>query len=340
MVMKLRKFKKNPIISPNPDNQWENLATFNPAAWYENGRFYLLYRASGDDDDYVVRLGLAVSEDGYNFTRETEPVFCPSENGYDSGCVEDPRIVKFGEIFYVTYAYRPFPPGQYWKFPHDVVKVPEVDEFTPAAIKRNLGNSALASTKDFREWRRLGRLTSPTLDDRDVILFPEKIGGKYVMMHRPKEYVGEMWGPEYPAIWIKFSDDILQWEDKPSHLLIEGRPGGWEEKIGGSSPPLRTDKGWLVLYHGVESGGFGYYRVGALLLDIENPLRILARTSEPILEPEFDYEINGYYKGCVFPCGNVIAGDTLYVYYGAADKYVGVATCPIKELMEYLLHGE
>ena len=245
--------------------------------------------------------------------------------------------MKFDGEYYITYAYRPVPPGQYWKFGHDEVLLPECGKYAPAAIAKNLGNTGLAVTTDFCHFRRLGRLTSPVLDDRDVILFPEKVNGQFVMLHRPKQYIGEKFGVEYPSIWIKFSDDLLDWEGKESHLLLTGRENTWEEKIGGSTPPLKTDKGWLMLYHGVEHGGKGYYRVGVLLLDLDNPLKILAKTHESILEPEEDFEINGYYNGCVFPTGNVIVDDTLFVYYGSADKYVCVATCSVNELLSYLL---
>jgi len=142
---------------------------------------------------------------------------------------------------------------------------------------------------------------------------------------------------KYPSIWLKYSDDLLNWEDKPSFLLLSGREGSWEEKIGGSTPPIRTDAGWLVLYHGVEHGGLGYYRVGALLLDLKNPLIVLGKTPSYIMEPEFDFEINGYYNGCVFPTGNVEKNGILYIYYGGADKYVGLATCNINDLVKYLL---
>lgn len=333
--MKLKKFEGNPIVAPNPENEWESLVTCNPGVYYDNGTFYMLYRAAGDDKEHVIRLGLAVSKDGFNFERVSDqPVFSPTPDNFDSGCVEDPRIVKFDNEYYVTYAYRPFPPGQYWKFAHDVVLTPDCGADAPAAIKSNLGNTGLAVTTDFRNYRKLGRITSTVLDDRDVILFPEKINGQYALLHRPKQYVGEKYGVDYPSIWIKFSDDILDWEDKESHLLLTGVKGTWEEKIGGSTPPLRTDEGWLIIYHGVENGGLGHYRVGAVLLDLENPLKVIAKAPDFIMEPEHDYEIEGYYKGCVFPTGNVIVGDTLYVYYGGADKYVGVATCSVKELLK------
>ncbi len=335
--MKLHKYQGNPILSPLDDSPWENLVTCNPGVIYDGGTFYMLYRAAGDDEDHVIRFGLATSTDGFHFTRASkEPVFGPSEDGPDSGCVEDPRIVKLGDTFYITYAYRPYAPGRYWTFPHDVVRLPACDGFAPKAWAKSLGNTGLAMTKDFRSFRRLGRLTSPVLDDRDVILFPEKVGGKFVMLHRPKDWVGASYGVSEPSIWIKFSDDLLAWEDKPSTLLLTGRPNSWEEKIGGSTPPILTDEGWLMLYHGVADGGLAQYSVGALLLKADDPTVVLSRTPEPILEPELPYETQGFYNGCVFPTGNVVVDGTLYVYYGAADKHVGVATCKLDELLKYL----
>ena len=339
--MKLKKFEGNPILSPLKTNDWESLVTCNPGVIYDNGVFYMLYRAAGNDPEHVIRLGLAISKDGFHFQRVSDqPVFGPSEDGPDSGCVEDPRIVKYGKEFYITYAYRPYAPGQYWKFGHDEILLPECGDDAPLALRNNLGNTGLAMTTDFHKFRRLGRLTSPILDDRDVILFPKKVQGKYVILHRPKEYIGQKYGVKYPSIWIKFSNDLLCWEDKKSHLLLTGRDNSWEEKIGGSTPPIKTSKGWLMLYHGVESGGLGYYRVGAMLLDSNNPTRIIGKTPLPILEPETEFETKGYYNGCVFPTGNVIVDGTLFVYYGAADKYGCTATCQVDELINYLLSEE
>lgn len=337
--MVLKKYENNPVLSPDRKNLWEDLVVCNPGVWFEDGTFYMLYRAAGNDEGHVIRFGLATSIDGFNFTRASvKPVFEPALQGPDSGCIEDARIVKFDDTFYVTYAFRPFPPGQYWKFSHDQVLTTDVGENAPLFLKNNIANSGLAITKDFFDWQRLGRITQSNLDDRDVILFPEKINGKFVMLHRPKEWIGKEYGTKYPSIWIRFSDDLLTWEE-PSKLLIEGIEGGWEEKVGGSAPPLRTDKGWLVLYHGVENAGNGYYRVGAALLDINDPTKVIGRTKNWIMEPEYDYEIDGLYKGCVFPTGNAIVNGTLYVYYGAADKYIGVATANVNELTDYILKG-
>ncbi len=335
-LFKLIKHPKNPILKPTGKNKWENLAVCNPGAWYEKGTFYLLYRAAGDDEDHIIRFGLATSNDGVNFKRTSnQPAFAPSIDGPDMGGVEDARIVKFDNDFYVTYAYRPFAPGRYWTFKHDVVRLPEAGENAPLVFKNNIANSGLAITKDFKTWRRLGRITETNLDNRDVILFPEKINGKFVLLHRPKEWIGEEYGCEYPSIWITYSNDLLIW-NKPSTLLLAGRSGTWEEKIGGSTPPLKTKDGWLLIYHGVEKGGQGYYRVGVALLDLNDPSKIIARDRNWIMEPEHDYEVEGFYKGCVFPTGNVIVEDTLFIYYGAADKYVGLATCSVSELLNHL----
>ncbi|PWD98949.1 glycoside hydrolase family 130 protein [Marinilabilia rubra] len=334
--MKLEKFKGNPILEPNSKNHWENLVVCNPGAYYDKGKFYLLYRAAGDDEDHIIRFGLAESDDGFTFSRVSDdPVLGPSSQGPDSGCVEDARIVKFDEYYYVTYAFRPFAPGQYWKFAHDVVLTKDYGANAPLFVKNNVANTALAITKDFKNWQKLGRITQSNLDDRDVILFPEKINGKYAMLHRPKEWIGEDYGTEYPAVWLRFSDDMLVWNE-PSHLIIAGKPGTWEEKTGGSTPPLKTAKGWLVLYHGVETGGTGYYRVGAVMLDLNDPTKVIGRTRDYIMEPEHWYEKEGFYQGCVFPTGNMIVGDTLYVYYGGADKYIGVATCNVNELLDFI----
>jgi len=331
--MKLKRHKDNPILSPKTENEWENLSVCNPGAYYENGIFYLLYRAAGNDEQHVIHFGLATSKDGVHFERvSARPVLSPSIDGMDAGCVEDPRIVKYGDYFYITYAYRPFHPGRYWLNPNSMAYMPGGPKEAPRFIRENLTNSGLLMSKDLKTFHRLGRITKGDSDNRDVVLFPEKIAGKYLMLHRPKELTGAKYSCAYPSIWISFSDDLLTWED--GHVFVSGN-SYWETKVGGASPPLRTDKGWLVLYHAVD--GKGVYRVGALLLDIDNPLRIIARTKDFIMEPEQEYETNGLYPGCVFPTGNVIRGDELFVYYGAGDRHCGLATCSVTELIDYLL---
>ena len=334
--MKLKRYDKNPIISPDNKNDWESLVTTNPSAWYDenDGEVKMLYRAAGNDAEHIVRFGLAVSRNGYDFERVSDkPVFSPSKNGFDAGCVEDPRMIKIGDYYYITYATRIFPPGQYWLEGGPYVP-PTCPQDFPSLVRENSTVTGLAITKDFKTWIRPGRMTDPKIDDRDVILFPERINGKYALIHRPMSWIGEEYGTEHPAMWISFSDDMLVWQD--SKLLAKGTED-WELKIGGNTPPLRTEHGWLTTYHGV--GQDGYYRLGAMLLDTEEPWKVTHRTKEWILEPKEDYETHGCYEGggVVFPCGKVIIDDTLFVYYGAADKYVGLATCKTTELFDYLL---
>ncbi|MFD2673618.1 glycoside hydrolase family 130 protein [Marinicrinis sediminis] len=330
--MKLKKYEQNPILSPNAANDWESLVVTNPGAYYKDGTYYLLYRAAGDDAEHYIHFGLAESKDGYHFERVSDkPVLSPSPDGPDAGCVEDARIVEFDDQFYVTYAYRPFPPGRYWEFGPDEVLSFDVGEHAPSVLKKNTANSGLLISKDLRTYQRLGRITQSRLDNRDVIIFPEKINDQYYMLHRPKEWIGEEYGCEYPGIWISWSDDLMEW--RHDKLLLKGEYD-WERKIGGSTPPLRTDEGWLTLYHGVDDEGI--YRVGVFLLDLADPTKVIARAPHFIMEPEHDYEWEGFYKGCVFPTGNVIVEDTLYVYYGGADKYVGVATCPVQEILDFV----
>lgn len=331
--MKLQKHSSNPILRPHPDHPWENLVVCNPGVIHDKGIFHMLYRAAGDDLDHVIRFGLATSKDGIHFQRESDqPILSPSEDGPDAGCIEDPRIVKLDGHFYITYAYRAFKPRQYWLRENNSAYSPE-DPSLPPLLGQNMTASGLLLSDDLRTFRRLGRITRPEVDDRDVILFPEKIDGRYVMLHRPMQWVGPEYGTSYPAIWISYSDDLLTWSE--SVMLAKGE-ADWERKVGGSTPPLRTPHGWFVIYHAVDAAGI--YRVGVLMLDLHDPSRVIARTPVPIMEPETDFKLNGLYPhGVVFPTANVVVDDKLFVYYGCADETIGLATADFPALVDHVM---
>ncbi len=334
--MKLTRYEGNPILSPKPENDWEDLAVFNPAAWYDEdrGEVMLLYRAAESHPEYKCYFGLATSKDGYTFERVSdEPALSPSIDGFDASTIQDPRMVKIDDTYYVTYACRRYPFGQFW-VPKDQQYRPEACPADyPAYLRNNATLTGLALTKDFKSWTRAGTITNPLLDDRDVILFPEKMGGKYAMLHRPLEWVGKEYGTVYPSAWISFANDLMGFRE--STLLLK-QAFSWESgKLGFNTPPIKTEHGWLTLYHAV--GEDKFYRLGAVLLDLEDPSKVLYRTRDWIMQPEADYEIEGFYCGCVFPCGKVVIDGTLFVYYGGADKVVGLATCPLDELIAYLL---
>ena len=335
--MKLQRFVGNPILSPHPDHPWEDLAVFNPAAWYdaEKREVFLLYRAAESGSEYKCYFGLATSKDGYHFERASdEPVLNPSVEGFDGATIQDPRMIKIGEWFYVTYACRHYPFGQFW--------IPEVrgryvkpdcpGEF-PHYLRTNATLTGLLMTKDFKSWIRAGWLTDPMLDDRDVILFPEKVGGKFVMLHRPLEWIGPKYGVEHASSWISFADDLMGF--RQSKLLLTNKYPWETAKMGFNIPPIKTPQGWLSIYHAV--GPDKYYRLGAVLLDLDDPSIVRHRTPDGLMQPETDYEIEGFYRGVCFPCGAVVIDGTLFVYYGGGDKYCALATCSLEELVRHLL---
>jgi predicted GH43/DUF377 family glycosyl hydrolase len=337
--MKLTRFPGNPILAPQPDHPWEDLAVFNPAAWYDQERkeVLLLYRSAESHPEYKCYFGLATSRDGYHFERVSDqPVLGPSVEGFDGATIQDPRIVRMGDWYYVTYACRHYPFGQFWvPGGRDPFLTPPCPPEFPRYLRINATLTGLAMTRDFKTWIRAGWLTDPLLDDRDAILFPEKVGGKFVLMHRPLEWVGEAYGTDEPCAWISMADDLLGFPRAGSRLLLKNKYPWEAAKLGINTPPIRTPHGWFTLYHAVGSDRF--YRLGALLLDLDDPGRVLHRTPDWLMEPETDYEIEGFYRGVCFPCGTVVIGETLFVYYGAGDKFCALATCSFPEMIEHLL---
>lgn len=335
--MFFKKYENNPILSPNEKNSWEDRCVLNPAVVYDDAteKFVMVYRAGGDELRHVIRFGLATSEDGVHFQRESDkPVFEAGQYEPDGGCVEDPRIVKLGDAYYMTYAARTYAPGRYWLDLENLspIYLDETDviaEELPYYAKKNITVSYLAMTKDFKNYKRFGRITEATVDDRDVLLFPEKVNGKYVLVSRPKFKTDLV---KMPSIWISFGDDLIEY-GKPE-LLLTGEQWWETARIGAGTPPIKTDKGWFMLYHGVDDKGI--YRVGAVLMDLNDPRKIIARTKEYLMEPDQPYETEGLYDGCVFPTGNVVKDGVLYVYYGCADKHVSLATADFESLVHYL----
>ncbi len=337
--MKLNRYEGNPILSPNPANPWEDLAVFNPAAWYdpEKKEFLLLYRAGESHPEYKCYFGLARSKDGFHFERvSNQPAMDISIEGFDGATIQDPRIIKMGDWFYITYAARHFPFGQFWipEVRQKYVK-PNVPVEFPHYLKTNATLTGLAMTQDFRHWIRAGWLTDPLLDDRDVILFPEKINGKFAMLRRPLEWVGPQYGTDQACAWISFADDLMGLAHAPARLVIKNKYPWEVYKMGFNTPPIKTPHGWFVIYHAV--GADKFYRLGAVLLDLNDPSKVLHRTPDWLMQPEKDYEIEGFYRGVCFPCGAVVADGTLFVYYGGGDKFCAVATCNFDEMVRHLL---
>ena len=183
---------------------------------------------------------------------------------------------------------------------------------------------ARASTTDFVAWERHG-IVFPGPDNKDAALFPRKINGRYCAFHRIPS-----------SMWIAWSDDLVTWGDY--QRIMDPRPGCYDDwKLGAGGPPIKTDRGWLVIYHGVDQGRV--YRLGVALLDLDDPSRVINRPVEPNLEPEEPWELVGDVPNVVFTCGTAELGDDYLVYYGGADRVIALATANKRALLDFAASG-
>jgi predicted GH43/DUF377 family glycosyl hydrolase len=342
MALRFTRCPENPIVVPGLYD-WRMATVFNPGVIYEDGRFTMYERAAGQLRPFHCYIGALESEDGIHFRHlSDQPVFTPQMAGSPYGSVQDPRVVKIDGIYYMTYAFRPYA----WNSNPTGVGVPESYEPTfpefSGRSEENMTRSGIAVSTDRLHWQHRCWPTPKELDDRDVILFPEKIDGRFALLRRPLQFVGPQYGTDYPGIWICYSEDLETWT--APELVIKPEYAWEDNRIGGATPPIKTEAGWLVLYHGVENQNPAIrrvcYRLGALLLDLDNPTKVLARTGNFIMEPETYYERYGLYiPNVVFPTANVVVDGLLYLYYGVCDTAIALATVPLTELVDHVLSG-
>ena len=333
---------ENPIVVPGLFD-WRMATVFNPGVLYDEGRFYMYERTAGQLRPFHCYIGMLESDDGVHFTPVgDQPVFTPEMAGSKYGSVQDPRVVKIDGLYYMTYAFRPYA----WNSNPTGVGVPESTEPTFPGFsgrpEENQTRSGIAMSEDRVHWKHLCWPTPLELDDRDVILFPEKINGRFALLRRPLQFVGPEYGTDYPAIWICFSEDLETWT-KPE-LLVKSEFAWEDNRIGGATPPIKTDKGWLVLYHGVENQDTTKrrvcYRLGAVMLDLDDPTKVIARPANFIMEPETYYEKFGLYiPNVIFPTANIVKEGLLYIYYGVCDTAIALATVPLDDLVEWVMSG-
>lgn len=287
-MIRLKRLSDQPILRPIPDHAWERSAVFNSAAVLHEGLIHLFYRATDlpcheSYGRYVSCLGHATSADGLNFTRDAGPALT-GEGVQEGRGLEDPRIVHFDNRFYMTYT------GFGGRFDGDY-------------------RICLASSPDLVNWTRHGVVLDEP--NKDASLFPERIGGRYALLHR-----------RYPDIWLCYSQDLHTWVDHK--VIMRPRPGTWEAgRIGIAGPPIKTPQGWLLIYHAADADNV--YRLGVALLALDDPSMVLYRQEQPILEPQLDWEKHGWVPNVVFSNGHVVKDDRLLVYYGGADTCLGVA---------------
>ena len=299
----LHRFEGNPIITLE-DIPFRCNTVFNGTVIKKGDEYFHLLRVEGQQGYSIFALGR--SKDGLYFAVEDEPVMTPAQRGpfakYETRGIEDPRITEIDGVYYVMYtAYSHYGP-----------------------------RIALAKTDDFHHYKRIALVSEP--GNKDGILFPEKINGEYVRLDRPI-------GKDVGSIWVSYSKNLVDWGK--SEILMTPRPGMWDSyRIGASVAPIKTEHGWLEIYHGVKMTAAGpIYRTGTVLLDLEQPHKVAARCDKPILSPRKDYERIGDVGNVTFACGAVVE-DTgeIKVYYGAADTCICVATAKLDDLIDATLN--
>jgi predicted GH43/DUF377 family glycosyl hydrolase len=312
----IKRFPGNPIIAPRAGVLWEARGTINPAAIDLGDKTHILYRAVSADN--ISTIGYAVSNDGLSIDeRPDKPIYFPRapferrNEGGNYGC-EDPRIMRIGDRLYMAYT--------------------AYDGTTPRVAISSISEDDFLKRK-WSAWSAPEAITPSGIPDKDAAILPEPVGGlpdgshgKYLVFHRVHEcvcadYVGS----------LDFSKEkITQCIE-----IIAPRRGMWDGgKVGISTPPVKTKDGWFMLYHGISWSTT--YRVGAVLLDLDDPTIVKARTAIPLFEPEAEYERKGAMQNVVFPCGMVVRGGTAYIYYGAADSVIGVATVKMSALLKMM----
>lgn len=300
-----KRYKNNPVLTPAMWKYRVN-SVFNAGATMFEGKVLLLVRV--EDMKGFSHLCKAESRDGYtNWKIDELPTLQPKPEEFPEEIfgLEDPRIVKLEDEGKYAIVYTSF------------------SQSGPLV--------SLATTEDFKGFRRYGVIMPP--DDKDASLFPRKFNGRYVLIHRPSP-TSYLLGAH---IWISYSPDLKHWGD--SAILLPARRGSWWDayKVGLGPQPIETPEGWLIIYHGVKTTAAGsLYRLGLALLDLDDPSKIIKRCDEWVFGPNEYYERVGDVPDVTFPCGVVLKGDELIMYYGAADTTMAIATASLKEVLEYI----
>jgi predicted GH43/DUF377 family glycosyl hydrolase len=286
-----------PILSPR-GTTWEAAGTFNPATVVYDGKIVMLYRAQ--DSSGTSRLGYAESSDGIHFTRRAEPVLSPEMDYEKDGGVEDPRLQKFGETYYLTYT----------------------------GYNKKDAQLCLATSRDLIHWERKGVIL-PAYQGKwnkgwtkSGAIVPEKIGGKYWMY-----WLGTA-ADKTDQMGLSYSADLLHWTEATTPPVLPRRPGKFDSRVvEPGPPPILTSSSIVLIYNGADD--HLVYRTGIAVFDRSDPRKLLSRSEAPIFAPETEWEKVGQVPSVVFVEGMVQKNDRFYFYYGAADKYVGVAQAPV-----------
>ncbi len=324
-VVFLERHERNPIIEPREVNSWESKATFNPTALYKNEMVHVIYRAVGSDD--VSRLGYAKSNDGLNFYHDLKDLcyFAPghdipdydldkleySSGGGGMGGCEDPRITEIDGKVYMLYT--------------------AFDGW--GSIRIALTHISLEDFLDNKwNWSKPVYISKPGEINKNWVLFPEKVNGMYAIIHSVS-----------PTIQVEYFDSLDRLDGTyfiESSPPFGGRKNAWDNKMRGVGPsPIKTKFGWLLLYHAMDMRDPNRYKIGAMILDLEDPEKVLYRSAYPVLEPDERYENEGFKRGVIYSCGAIVKNKDIYIYYGGADMVSCVATANLDTFIKKIISG-
>ena len=290
---------KVPFLDDDLKLKIKNISIKDPNYDFSDSRS-IKRKGSSLDFEYLTsmsHLRIARSKDGKNFKIDEKPFIFP-DNKYESFGIEDPRVSKIDSTYYINYS----------------------------AVSKYGIVVMLSKTNDFKSVEKLGAIF--TTENKDVALFPEKINGKYYALNRPvSSSIGK------PSVWISQSSNLIEWGNHK--ILIEPRKENWDcKKVGAGAPPIKTDKGWLEFYHGVDNDE--KYSMGAVLLDKNDPSKVIARTNMPIISPEKNYETKGFFGNVVFSCGIILKNDIIKMYYGVSDSSIAYAQFKLADVFNLL----
>ncbi len=337
------KVEKLGIILAPTENKFENRSVLNPGIYQEGDLIHVFYRAI--DKRHNSTIGYARLKGPTKvIERWDKPIF-DGKYEYERKGVEDPRIVKIRDIFYMTYvahdgknalcAYATSQDLKKWE--HKGIISPKIKYDTVGKIflKEKLKDRYFMFESYYEEYSGEGVY----LWEKDAFLFPKKFGKRFALVHRILPDVQLIFFKNFkqlqtPAYWHRYLQNL------PKYVILENKYWFESRNIGGGAPPIETKKGWLFIYHAVEElNQARIYHAAAALLDKRNPLKVIGRLNYPLFSPELDWEKHGFVPNITFPTGTAIFGDNLYIYYGAADKFIAVARVSLKNLLAALVES-
>ena len=335
--------KKEGIVLKKTNLIFENDSVLNPGVYQDGNTLHMLYRAVKKGNYSTV--GYCKFDGPLNIIeRYDTPIIIPNTIEENKG-VEDPRIVKIDDLFYITYtAYDGINALGALITSKDLINFERKGIITPKFTFDEFQNLAecnnLTSVKYFRHNRHFNPNDKVYIWDKDIVFFPRRINGKLAFLHRIKPGIQLVLIDKIEYLTNDFWTNYLLHFNE--HIIIDPNENSHESSyIGGGCPPIETSKGWLMIYHGVYDTVNGYvYTAAVALLDLENPTKVIARLPYPLFEPELEYELNGVVNNVVFPTGTALFNDKLYIYYGAADKTIACASVSLKELLHELLSNK